>query len=209
MVAIPPPPPTVAPNPAFFMLAEGQHITRIFNPTAHGATALSFRHFGPISRFDHHRAPYPTRANDIERGIIYGAFTLSCCIVEIFGDIKIIDVGTFEVASITTTRTLQLLDLRGTGAMRAGTVTAVSKESDRRISQQWSRYIYDQTFIFEEIDGLVYYNAHNDEEAFALYERASNGLHCGTGDIKTLRDPSLRTAIQNIAAENNMVIDPY
>lgn len=204
MVAIHPPPPLTAPHPVFFQIPSGTRIIRLFDPNAHGAQALSFRTFGPISRFDHQRAPYPTRADDPDRGIIYGAFSLSSCLVEIFGDSKVIEVGTWEVALLTTTRQLNLLDLRGPGAMRAGTVSAIAKESYRRFSQEWSRYFYEHTFIYTHVEGIAYYNAHNDEEAFAFYERADNGFQCGIKDVRALRDDSLRAAIQDIAVINGM-----
>ena len=209
MVAIHPPPPVVAPTPVFLQIATGTTVVRLFDPTSHGAQALAFRHFGPISRFDHQRAPYPTRADDPDRSIMYGAFTLASCLAEIFGDSKIIEVGAWEVAGLRTTRDLNLLDLRGNGALRAGTVSAVAKESNRQFSQTWSRYFYDHGFVYTEIDGLIFYNAHNDEEAFAFYDRASNGFQCAAADIKPLRHDSLRTAIQDIAIENGLVVIPY
>lgn len=140
---------------------------------------------------------------------MYGAYLLSSCLVEIFGDSKIIEVGTWEVASLQVTRNLELLDLRGPGAMRAGTVAAIAKESNRRISQEWSRYFYEHHFLYHEVDGICFYNAHNDEEAFALYERAETGLQCGVNDIRILRHDSLRTAIRHIAVTNGMLVEPY
>jgi hypothetical protein len=42
------------------------------------AQALTFRYYGPINRFDHHRIPSEGgRAEDPERGIYYAGFTLS------------------------------------------------------------------------------------------------------------------------------------
>ncbi|MBZ0185106.1 MAG: RES domain-containing protein, partial [Candidatus Obscuribacterales bacterium] len=148
MVAIDSPPPKVTPRPIFLSIPAYTKIVRLYDPNSFGTRALSFRTYGPISRFDHQRALYPDRINDKERGIIYSATTLSSCLVEIFGDLKVIEVGSWEVAAITTTRTLNLLDLRGSGAMRAGTVSAISKESNRRFSQEWSRYFYDTTFLY-------------------------------------------------------------
>ncbi len=54
-----------------------------------------------------------------------------------------------------TTRPMQLLDLRGSGAMRAGSVAALSAIADRDLSQVWSRHFY----AFHAVDGLVYSNA--------------------------------------------------
>ena len=209
MVAVKLPPPAVAPQPVFLKIAAGTIVLRLYDPSLYKAQALAFRTFGPIGRFDHHRAPYPSCADDTERGIIYGAYTLSSCIVEVFGDRKVIEVGTWEVTALTTTRLLKLLDLRGHGAMRAGTVSAVSKESNRQFSQEWSRYFYNNRFLYTNIDGLAFYNAHNDEEAFAFYERAEGAFPCGPKDLQPLRHDSLRTAIQEIAITNNLLVEPY
>lgn len=140
---------------------------------------------------------------------MYGAFTLSSCVVEIFGDSKVIEVGTWAVAALTTTRALNLLDLRGPGAMQAGTVSAISKESNRQFSQEWSRYFYDTAFVYTKVDGLAFYNAHNDEEAFAFYERASNAFQCTPADVRPLRHDSLRAGIREIAIINGLVVQPY
>ena len=73
---------------------------------------------------------------------------------------------------------ITLLDLRGAGAMKAGSVAALSTTDKRQLSQEWSRYFYEQENIYSTVDGLIYCNAHNNEEAIALYERSMNGLVC-------------------------------
>ncbi len=129
--------------------------------------------------------------------------------MEIFGDSKIIDVGTWELAILTATRTLSLLDLRGQAAMKAGTVAAITKDANRQFSQTWSRYFYENAFIYSEIDGLIFGNAHNDEDAFAFYERSDNGFQCGAKDICQLRNGALRMEVQRIAFESRMYVQPY
>src|SRR5690606_23706211 len=47
-----------------------------------------------------------------------------------------------------------------------------------RLSQPWSRYFYETPDTYGLIDGLCYLNAHNDEPAILLYERARDALHC-------------------------------
>jgi hypothetical protein len=134
---------------------------------------------------------------------------LSGCIVEVFGGTKIVEVGAWEVAILTITRDLTLLDLRGAHAMKAGTVAAVCKDSNRKFSQAWSRYFYDHGFIYGLIDGLVFGNAHNDEDAFAFYERAENVFQCSARDICALRDNALRLEVQAAALENCLHVEPY
>jgi hypothetical protein len=62
--------------------------------------------------------------------------------------------------------------------MRAGSVAALAKVADRSLSQAWSRYFYEQTSLYGQIDGISFHNAHNEEEAIALYERAQSTLVC-------------------------------
>ena len=206
MVLIAPPPPERFPNPCFYVLQKGSQIVRIFNPAKYQTQALTFRFYGPIHRFDHQRSLTPKI--DPERGIYYAANTLSGCLVEYFGDTGIIEITTEMVCCVDITREVKLLDLRGNGAMKAGSVAALAKTADRVLSQQWSRYFYEQTDIYSTVDGILYFNAHNDEEAIALYSRAKNGLACSQSQIINLNDYSLRPEIQEIALTNNMIFIP-
>lgn len=148
MVLIAPPPPNKPPAPLVKTLPAGSHLIRIFN-TRHETQALTFRHYGPFNRFDHQRASASgTPQTDVERGIYYAGFTLSCCVVEVFGDHGAIEIRDDEwVARVTLQRDLRLLELSQNGAMRAGSVAALAKVADRALSQEWSRYFYEQTSV--------------------------------------------------------------
>jgi hypothetical protein len=71
-----------------------------------------------------------------------------------------------------------------------------------RISK--SRYFYEQQEIYGRIDGIGYYNAHNDEDAIALYERAQDALFCRDDQILRLDYSRLRPAIQKAALDNHL-----
>ncbi len=208
MVVVDPPPPQRRPNPLFHNLPSGSRLVRLFDPSRHGATATGFRSYGPLLRFDHHRGREDGKpGDDIERGIYYAAMTLSGCLVEVFGDTGVVDLGRHQVASPILRRDLRLLDLRRKGAMRAGTKAAIAKVSDRGLSQAWSRYFYETTKMYGDVDGLIYLNAHNDEEAIALYERASDALECPPQRVMRLDDEALRPAVLEAADDNNLVVD--
>jgi len=190
-------------------LPSGTRLFRIFNPNDHGASATGFRYHGPHSRFDHHRGHGPPEhlsASDPERGVYYAAFSLAGCIVEVFGDLGSIVFGDYHVAKPEAIRDLTLLDLRREGAMRAGSVAALAKIADRSLSQAWSRHFYDHPEIFGTIDGIVYFNAHNDDEAIVLFERAAGALVCPPERVLRLDDSNLRTVEEDIAWRNNLVI---
>ena len=207
MVRVALPPPIHAPVPLFHTLSAGQDLVRLFDPTRHNTTALSFRYFGPLLRFDHHRSSSGLPEADLERGVYYGGFTLSCCIVEVFGDSGILHCGDWHVAMPRLKRDVRLLDLRGKGAMRAGSVAALGKVPDHSLSQVWSRWFYEQ-IEYQQPDGLLWYNAHNDEDAFVLYERAEDALECPPECVLRLDNPSLHPVLEQIALANNLVVVP-
>jgi hypothetical protein len=123
--------------------------------------------------------------------------------VEVFGDTRIIDRPQMAIAMPTVTRSLKLLDLCGNGAMRAGSISALCATSDRKLSQTWARYFYEDP-VFRQCDGICYHSAHNNERAFALFERAANGLDCPPGNVLSLLEPGLRPEIMRIALKHNM-----
>jgi len=84
--------------------------------------------------------------------------------------------------------------------MRAGTVTAVAK-CPHRLSQPWSPYFYEE---YGAIDGFAYRNAHNDEPALMLYERAKDALVCPDEDASRLDDPSVLQNVVSIMHRNNL-----
>ena len=57
-------------------------------------------------------------------------------------------------------------------------------------------------------EGLLWYNAHNDEDALALYERADNALDCPAERVIRLDEPLLRPALEQIAEANHLVLVP-
>ena len=210
MVLIPSPPPSqlIKLSPLHKNLRSGTNIIRLFDPLDNKTEPTTFRHFGPLHRFDHHRNPVLLPAIDDERGILYAAFTLSCCMVEVFGDARVITTGSKEVALLQLIRDVMLLDLRGSGSMRAGTVAALSKDADRPLTQSWAQYFYDNDTLYRVIDGLIYSNAHNDEDAIALFERATESLTTLPTDRMRLDDPSLRSQLQEIAMQNGLFFEP-
>lgn len=192
VVRIDPPPPRRNTQPILHDLGAATRLLRIYRPEPHGQTATGFRRAGPLARFDHHR-------EGLDCGILYAGFTLSCCLVECFGDTGVIDDHGRRLAALMTTRPLQLLELRGRGAMCAGSVAALASTADRDLSQEWSRHFH---AIYPQIDGLIYSSAHNEEAAVALYERAETNLHCEMD--WPLDHRSLRSRILKVASDHAM-----
>jgi hypothetical protein len=218
MVLIAPPPPiNCTPRPQYKTVTPLTPLVRIFNPASrHKTQADTYRYFGPLLRFDHHQPLTKEEATrlkgkkDPSRGIAYWGFTLSCCLVELFGDSKIVEFKDYEVAIATIKQPLLLLDIRESGAMAAGSVAALGSVADRSISQAWSRYFYEKTEIYQEVHGILYNNAHNGEKAIALYERSSLIIRSANIQTRLLRDKSIRHLIDACVADNNMnCFEPY
>lgn len=217
MVLILPPPPTVTPRPQYETVEPQTPLVRIFNPASRYKTqANTYRYFGPLLRFDHQQPLTLEEATklkgkeDPSRGITYWGYTLSCCLVELFGDTKIVEFKDYEVAVAIIHKPLLLLDIRGTGAMAAGSVAALGSVADRLVSQAWSRYFYEQTDIYQKVDGILYSNAHNGEKAVALYERSEPIISNASIETRPLKDKSIRHLIDAAVAQNNMnCFEPY
>lgn len=159
------------------VVAAGERILRLYNPTSrYRPGPRSFRHNGPRLRFDHHRpAPDGSPINDPKRGVCYAARTISCALVEVFGNGGVIERSEWRVALSTLRDPLQLVDLRGAAAMRPGAVAAIGAVECRRLTQAWSQY--------GNVHGLIYSSAHNGEDAIAR----STSVRCpssGTRDNK-------------------------
>ncbi len=197
------PPPMRAPRPLFHTLNIGTRLVHLFNPRSRNATALSFRTFGPSQRFDHQARRDGKQTDNPARGIYYADFTLASAIVELFGDVGVIECDALKVASPTVTRPLRLLDLRGQGAMRAGTTQGISSLPSRRLSQRWSMYFY-ETPIYQEADGLIFPNFQSGEDRVALYERAEDALNCPESDVMRLDSSALRAYLLEIADRYNL-----
>ncbi len=186
-------------------------MVRLYDPTRHGAGPLTFRTHGPLLRFDHQGGVGTGRRrkalDDPARGILYAGFTLSCCMVEVFGDICLVSLGSRHVAEIEVTRDLRLLDLRPRAAMQAGTNAALASTEHHYKAQEWSRRFYDDP-IYTYPEGVWYHCAHNGEDGFALYERAVDALQCPPTSTIRLDDPLLRPEIQRIMNEHLLSWSP-
>jgi hypothetical protein len=214
VVILHPPPPKRAVAPLFLDLPTGARLVRIFDPTRRHATPLTFRANGPRKRFDHYRGRGPSREpdDDPDRAVYYAAWSpdpaeaLSSCLVEVFGDTGIVAFADLAIAMPTVVGPLRLLDLRDNGAMCAGTLAAIAK-CEHRLSQPWSRFFYENEFCYGAIAGLVYRNAHNDEPALVLYERARPALACPADAVVRLDHPGLRPLLIDIMRRNNLVFE--
>ena len=200
MVRLAPPPPGRDIKPSHVTVAAGTPLVRIYDPIHLGPA--TYNHNGPRGRFDHH-APASPPADDPAHGVYYAALTLAGCLVEVFGDTGIIAVDGHRIAVVEPPRPLKLLQLRGRGAWDAGTTAAVTKDSDRSFTQEWGRFFHTDA-RYGSVDGLSYANAHDDAQAYALFERTGS---LTVVDDCPLADSRLEAEIEAIAIAFGMIVD--
>ncbi|MDW5592866.1 RES family NAD+ phosphorylase [Conexibacter stalactiti] len=168
-------PPGRLANPRIVVLGPGDPLLRIDAPAAHDAPAAGFRRYGPLLRFDHHRAAAAAPEHDDERGVLYCARTLVCCVAEVFGDRGVVQRDGHRFARLAPTRELRLLDLRETAATAAGTIPAIGSVGERELTQAWARWWYEQPEL-GRLDGVIYSSAQCGHDAVALWERADGAV---------------------------------
>ena len=195
----------VTPDPIYDAIPAGTPLIRIYDPDDYGHP-VRFKHFGPTARFDHHRHPHAAPDHDPDRGVYYAAFALDVCVTEVFGDTRVVECSNRRVVTVTVGRALRLVDLRGAGAMRVGSVAALCATADRPLSQAWARYLYEHPAIHPATDGLICASAHNGGDAVVLFERAAGSLSHGPGDDERLDHPYFRPDLERIAREHNLIV---
>jgi hypothetical protein len=143
---------------------------------------------------------------DRDRAVYYAAFSLSGSVVEVFGDDRVIERGTFRAVYSTLGEPLNLLDLRRDAAIRAGVFHAIGQIEDTAKTQAWARYFYETTATYGTVDGLLYANAHNGEDAVLLYERGAHAIASAKQRIRLLANPELELELLRIADATGFVL---
>ena len=206
MVKVYYPPPNRDIDPQYQIIPAGTILNRIFDSTSYGGTATGFRYNGPRGRFDHQSRVNGKPADDPNRGIIYAGYTLTCCLVEVFGDEDLITIGQHELATIILNQSLKLLDLRGQKAWDAGMNASIANNDRRRLTQAWGKYFYDHPKKYSNIDGIIFSSAKNSEDAFAFYERAASKIISAKISTKSMKNDALKKEIRLAAKKLHIPI---
>lgn len=165
-----------------------------------------FRRFGPLAtaRFDHH--PEPQGMHE-QRGILYAAPLVKTCIAEVFQAGRAVDprrrdpwLAGFALAGETI-----LLTLKGDWPTRASGSMKINS-GPRPVARRWSRAIYE---AYLEVAGLLYASSmHANEEAVALYERASSAIPSRPQVHVPLSHPGLYGELDRICGEIGYALIP-
>ena len=184
----------------------------------------TFRHVGPLSRFDHHRlgldgrtaqttgilyatADIPTSQRDLipnlmhERGILYAAADIPTTVAEFFQATRQINRTRRQpwLVSFTLSGEVRLIDLTDAFCVRTG-------DSAKLVSgpfvhaQNWSRRFYE---VYAEVHGLYYRSSLTNRPAVVLYERANHPDLFPTHPVfhRALADPTLHKALVMVGEE--------
>ena len=73
------------------------------------------------------------------------------------------------------------------------------------LTWEWARYFYRRPDLYAELDGLIWFGAHNDGECIVLFERAEDGLSCEDCSLP-LDHPSLRDGLLRAVKEHLMML---
>jgi len=208
----PPPPDPLPTDPKTVTWSGGTELLRIFNPLPHGYTELSFRHWGPALRFDHQRAPITAPETDPDRGVWYGApldqptgrgsvGALELCMWECFASQRRVDptcaLGRVKVKVGSAVR---LLSVVGSDAADAGTIAQIAATPNPGMSRAWSRFFYERSDVYGDIDGLLYRSAWVGGLNVLLYERAGGKIEAaGALGSLPLAHPALQFEVAAIA----------
>jgi RES domain len=184
---------------------------------------LEFRYVCVNHRFDHHDYCWFRKSGNIitiskNRGVYYAApvyglkeeqrrDAISCCLAECFGDSREIEaINERKICCIKVINELKFLDLRGDAAMQAGMTAGIGADSNRETTQSWSRFIYENTNVYGNIDGLIYSSRNNAKDSVVIYERASSKLELATA--MSLTHPKIRPLIEEISEKLLIRIAP-
>lgn len=158
-------------RPEHHTLRSGTLVARIYaREGRYPSTWNGFRFTGPVAsaRFDHH-------VEGEQRGVLYGARSITTCVAEVFQATRMVDRSTDDrcLTAFPVARALRLLDLTGDWPTRAGASQALTS-GPRGRARAWARSIYE---AYPRVEGLWYPSSmHGGHPALVLFERASDAL---------------------------------
>ena len=160
----------------------------------------TFRHVGPLSRFDHHRPSLDSPAAE-PRGTLYAAADIPTAVAEFFQATRQINRARRQpwLVSFMLSGELRLLDLTDAFCARVG-ASAKLASGPFAHAQNWSRGFYD---VYEEAHGLYYRSSLTNRPAVVLYERANQPDLFPTNPVfhRALADLTLHRALVMIGEE--------
>ena len=189
-------------TPPSLRTVGGSRLHRIYERGGdHPTLWNSFRHVGPLSRFDHHNRLDADSQTAQPRGMLYAAADIPTVIAEFFQATRQINrtrrqpwLVSFELAT-----EVRLLDLTDAFCVRVG-ASAKLVSGPFVYAQNWSRGFYE---AYEDAHGLYYRSSLTNRPAVALYERANQPDLFPTNPVfhRALADPTLHKVLALVGEE--------
>ena len=190
-------------EPSLTTIPAGRRLYRVYKRGGdHPTQWNAFRHYGPLSRFDHHHAGRGGDPYLQDRGVLYAAADVPTAVAEFFQrNRRCVNRTRHQPWLVTFALAfdVRLLDLTGSFCRRAG-ASAKLVSGPFTHAQNWSRGFYD---AYPRIDGLYYLSSLTNRPSVALYERANepSPLAAGTLFHRALADPLLHQALTIVVEE--------
>ena len=192
-----------ATEPSLTTVASGQLLHRIYERGGdHPTLWHAFRHYGPLSRFDHHLAEEYGSPSLQERGIFYAATDVATAVAEFFQRNRRRVNRTRRqpwLVSFTLSGNARLLNLTDSFCLRAG-ASAKLVSGPFTHAQNWSRGFHD---AYPQVHGLYYLSSLTNRPTVALYERAAGAslIPTETRFHRALADPLMHRVLTGIVDE--------
>ncbi len=175
-------------------LLPGAELWRVYHSDSYCSNAADFRHFGPVSRYDHHRMSGGFPAKSSGRSTAYLAKTPGTALAEVFGEEQIVKAcPNWRIAEVTVVPGFQMLDLTGLNVMHPGSYASMIGLG-RVESQEWARLVY---LHRPDVHGIIYTGSHDYGECYVLFDRAHEEHVDGALDVRSIagrdRDYGLRS----------------
>lgn len=182
---------------------------RVYHHSHHTPDGVTFRRYGPLSRFDHHHPATPPAVDASGRRVLYVGSDLATSACEVFGEAGIAAVcPRYRVSIVEPARSLTMFNLARSGAaMAIGALPALSTGSERRaLTQQWARAIFEDRPAGPAVDGVRYRSAYNDGIALALWDcdRDVRVVRAGGVQDLPLDDPRVLRRLQVAMSERGI-----
>lgn len=159
----------------------------------------TFRHVGPLSRFDHHRV-LDGRGTQ-PRGTLYAATDIPTAVAEFYQATRQINRIRRQpwLVSFALSGEVRLLDLTDAFCVRVG-ASAKLVSGPFVHAQNWSRGFYE---TYADVHGLYYLSSLTNRPAVALYERANHPALFPTNPVfhRALADPVLHKPLVMVGEE--------
>ncbi len=190
-------------KPSLTTITSGRRLHRIYLRSGdHPTLWNAFRHYGPLSRFDHHLVDRRGDPSFQERGILYAAADVPTAVAEFFQrNRRRVNRTRHQpwLVSFTLASEVRLLNLTDSFCLRAG-ASGKLVSGPFAHAQSWSRGFHDG---YPEIHGLYYLSSLANRPAVALYERANDPalFPPHTRFHRALEDPVMHKALVTVVED--------